>query len=382
MKNLDDLPRFGTGIGLHRVLDLDVRERISVDGEPISRQELAAAWSWLAAEIEPYEKRHPGERVGRFEALTALALRHFTARRPDAVVAEVGIGGRHDPVRLFPGGLSALVSVDLEHTELLGHTLEEIAFDKADAAAEGTTLVTGPLPADVHRKLAAYARVRRLELVAATEACRVSRAESTAGGERLDLQYGGKSWDGVDLALHGEHQAHNAAVAVVLAGRWLERHRALGQSGLESAVRQGLASVRWPCRLERIGEKPDIYVDAAHTPAAIAALVAASRRLFRGERVVLVVGVSRGRSLEDIVAPLLELACAVIVTRAKERGAPVSEVALFVRGRGGFPVETAPSVAEALELAVEEASRRGTAVLVAGGLFLAVEAHPAATSPS
>lgn len=435
LKRLLELPRMGSGPGLHRMAELcrellddpwldgldaikitgsngkgsvaamtaaileaagvavgrytsphlfDVGERITVGGAPISSAELADGWRWLEGERRRLEARSPGESLARFEALTAVALRHFCRRRPETVVAEAGIGGRFDPTRLFPGRLTALVSVDLEHTALLGSTREEIAYDKADLAADGSSLVVGDLPQELRRRLAGYARVRRLELLRGEEVCAVRRVDLAAPPTmRLDLELGwglgGGRWDAVEVGLWGEHQAGNAALAIALAGGWLERHRGFSAAELEAAVRQGLVAVSWPCRLERVRTEPDVWLDAGHTPGALAALASATRRLVAERPLVLVLGVSRDKDIRAFVQALAEglagLPTELVVTRAHHRGAPPADVATLVRELcPDLEPDVVATIDEALPRALAAATANGGAVLVAGGLFLAVEA--------
>jgi len=421
---LRQLPRLGTGIGLHRMLDLcrdsmgsawfrgldaikvtgsngkgsvcamtaailrgagveaglytsphlfDFRERIALGVEPISEDDLAAGIARFDDERERYAREHPGDEIGAFEAFTAVALDYYARRRPASVVAEAGIGGRYDSTRVFPGRLTALVSLDLEHTALLGRTLEEIAYDKADLAAEGTTLVLGDLRPEIRRRLDAYGRLRRLEVVAAGDVCAVYRAEVAASGTRLDLEIDGRRWRDVGLALLGAHQVANARLAVVLATRWLARHRP--GADLEAAVRRGLAGVRWPCRLEKVRGDPDVFVDAGHTPGAVDALAASLAALLRGRRILLVTGISRDKDIAGILTRLLPLAAAVVATRAHHRGAPAAEVAAVVRERAPeLPLEVAEPIEDALSSALARAGREEMTVVVAGGLFLAAEA--------
>lgn len=365
----------GVGAGLYTSPHLfDFRERIAIDGVPISEHDLATGIARFERRRARYARGHPGDEIGAFEAFTAIALDHFARRRPAAVVVEAGIGGRYDSTRIFPGSLTALTSLDLEHTALLGRTLEEIVYDKADLAADGTTLVTGALPAEIGRRLAAYGRLRRLEFVAAEDVCAVRRADLSPAGTRLDLELDGRRWNGVGLALLGEHQIANARVALALAARWLARHR--GEADLEAAARRGLAEVRWPCRLEKVRDSPDVWLDAGHTPGAIDALAAALGRLLGDRRILLVAGVSRDKDVEGIVARLLPVAAAVIATRAHHHGAPAQAVAAVVREHApGLPLEIAGTIDDALAAALHKAERDGMTVVVAGGLFLAAEAR-------
>jgi dihydrofolate synthase/folylpolyglutamate synthase len=174
----------------------------------------------------------------------------------------------------------------------------------------------------------------------------------------------------------GEHQARNAALAVAVAGRWLGRHRpGLGRAKLRDAVRHGLAAVRWPCRLERLGEDPPVYVDAGHTPAALRAVADSVRRLLAGEKVVLLAGVSDDKDAAALLMPLLPLAERVIATRARQRGGAAERVAAVVRARApGLRVDVEDDLERALAMGRDAARDVGRALLVAGGLFLAAEA--------
>lgn len=364
----------GVDAGLYTSPHLfDFRERIVLGGEPISGRDLADGVARFERERQRYAREHPGDEVGAFEAFTAIALDCYARRRPAALVVEAGIGGRYDSTRVFPGRLTALTSLDLEHTALLGRTLEEIAYDKADLASEGSTLVLGSLPPEMRRRLGAYGRLRRLEVVAADDVCAVGRVEAATSGTRLDLEIDGRRWQQVELALLGEHQVANARVAVVLATRWLARHRP--GADVEAAVRRGLAGVRWPCRLEKVHRDPDVFVDAGHTPGAVDALAASLAGLLSGRRVLLVTGVSRDKDVEGIVTRLLPVAAEVIATRAHHRGAPAAEVAAVARERAPeLPLDVAETIEEALASALPRAGREGMTVVVAGGLFLAAEA--------
>jgi len=354
----------------------DFRERIVHGGEPVATAVLRASAGVVVAALRRHAAERPDEEVGAFEATTALALDSFHRLRPETVVAEVGLGGRYDPVRLFRGRWNVLVSLDLEHTAVLGTTLEEIADDKARLAEPGSVLFVGAVPSEILHRLRQDGGRRGVEVVAVSEVCSLERTSYEDGRLRVDLTYEGERWDGVPVALLGEHQARNAALAVAVAGRWLGRHRpGLGRTRLRDAVRRGLAAVRWPCRLERLGEDPPLYVDAGHTPAALRALADSVRRLLAGEPVVLVAGVSDDKDAAALLAPLLPLAERVIATRARRRGGAASRVAAAVRARApGLRVDVEDDLERALAMGRDAARDAGRAVLVAGGLFLAAEA--------
>lgn len=365
----------GVGTGLYTSPHLfTFHERIAIAGRPISEEHLASSLAWLGERLA--RRPDPDERVAFFEAATALALHHFARHRPAAVVAEGGIGGRYDPTRILPGSLTALVSLDYEHTALLGRSLEEIAYDKCDLASEGSTLVVGSLPPGILGRLRAYCGLRRVRVVAAEDAWRVERSAFTPSGMVADLALEGLRFDDLEIGLWGAHQVTNAAIAVVLAREWLVRHRPrLSAEDVVAAVRSGLRSVVWPGRCERVGRDPDVFVDVGHTPGAIAALVDTITSLLGDRRLLVVTGVSANREARSIVHPLVDVADRVVSTRASHLGRSASEIAeLVAERRPEVPCRVEERLEQAVARAVEEAAREAMAVLVAGGLFVAAEA--------
>ena len=452
--DLAEARRFGVGLGLHRALDLfqaaawpdgleaikitgsngkgstcafltsilrrlgvacgtylsphfdDLAERFLLDGEPAPNRLLDDAWARARRTATAFLDRHPDDGFGGFELLTGTAFELFAAelstKHPAVVIAEAGIGGRYDTTRVLPGGLAALTSVDLEHTDLLGSTREQIAFDKADLCPEGGTLVVGALdtqPAETTseatsetgllERLDAYTRLRGVELVEATRCCRVGRAGWRDGRFRADLELAldgspAIPLEGVELGLGGAHQTANAAVAVVLAARWARRglpDLALDRSAAKTsaaktsaaktfadAVRVGLAEARLAGRFERVAVAPEVRLDACHTPAA-------ARDAFAGRRTVLVVGVSGDKQVEEIVAHLAPIADAAVCARARKHGASTDRIqAAWHAARTDLEIERIDEVGAAIERARDLATPSG-AVLIAGGLFLAAEAR-------
>ena len=355
------------------------RERITLDGEPVPMTVLADAVAWVLRRWRRYAGVHRDEVLSAFEATTASALRVFADTKPTALVLEAGIGGRNDPTRLVPGGLSALVSVDHEHVDLLGGTLASIADDKAALAAPGSTLIVGRLAPSIQRAVDARCADRNVTVVKAESRVAVRRLRWRAAGMVADLVVDGEHYENLVVGTLGRHQVENAALAILLSRRWLHRHRpSLPDKVRRAAVRQALAAVALPGRFERCRRRPDVFVDTAHTPAATQALATTVRRRFRGRRVVLVAGISTGKDAASLLGPLLPLAAHVVVTRAAEAGAPVASVASAVeRSRPRVPWSEVEVVALAVAMAVDRARAIGAPVLVAGGLFLAREAAAA-----
>lgn len=351
-------------------------ERMRVGAVEADDAALDAAWDEVRARVDAWHARRPGDQVGAFEALTVQALHVFARAGVETLVAEAGIGGRHDPTRVIPGRVAALTSLDLEHTALLGSTLGEIACDKADLCPEGGTLVAWVEDDEARGALGAHCAGRGVRLIDARASGRVLRATPLPTGQRLDLELDGDVWRDVELALRGAHQARNALVALLAAREWLRANRpGLAPADFERAARRACAGVRWPLRCEQVGRAPDVFADVGHTPDALRALAAAVRATLPGRRLLLVAGVSRDKDAAGILAALAPLAHAAIATQAHHKGRDAGEIASALRAlRPDLPIEVEADVTRAALRARERAVAEDATVLIAGGLFLAAEA--------
>ena len=362
---------------------LEWPERIRIDGEPVGEERLVPALTWFFEAAREYAAEFPGDHVSAFEAATAVALHVYGHLDLDALVVEAGIGGRLDSTWAFPGRRVGLTSIDLEHVELLGRSTIDIALEKAGLCPDGGVLVTGRLPADVLRRLENALALREVEVLAVERQARLHVRRVSASGTVFDLATTPRGWlpdldmDEVELALPGRHQAENAAVAVLLVREWLAAHGPeVGAHDLEEAVREAWGKIVVPGRFQRLASSgangSGVWVDAGHTPAALAAVAETSQAAFP-EAPVLLVGTSEGRD-PAMLEPLLEHARAAVVTHPTERGAEPQPVADVLRGmRPELPVEVHRQPSEALEAACALARRAGCPVLVAGSLFLAGE---------
>lgn len=312
----------------------DLNERFRVDGEDIADAELQRHWDRVVAAIEAVGEQ---ANVGGFEFLFLIAADWFAARDCAHTVWEAGIGGRLDPVRLIAARRVALTSLDLEHTQLLGDTLAEIACDKLDAAPTGARAFIG-------------------------ESCASERAviEAHCATRGLRADWVGEST--LQAPLPGVHQRRNLALALSLARDVREIS--------DARARASLTNTRWPGRLERIGDDPLIVIDVGHTPAG----VRAAREGFASiaEPAVLVCGASYDKDARDLIAALSPGFSTIICAAAHHKGAPPAEIAGYAQAANAeAEIIIADSVADARRLALSKA--RGRAIFVAGGLFLAAE---------
>lgn len=358
----------------------DLSERFVVDGQPIPVSLLLEA----AERVRRGRRRliAEGTDLIAFEAMTAMAVEVFALAKVEAVVAEAGIGGRHDATRLWPGTTHGLVSVDLEHRDLLGDGLPEIARHKADIANPGSTLMLGALPYALQEVVTRHGRRRGIDVLTFEPAVEVSHAAVTAEGMAFTVHVDGRAYADLRTAAAGDHQATNCGLAIRLAHHWLERHRPeiLESAMFPSVVAKGVAAAHLPGRAERLLASPTVIVDTAHTPAALATLAELLPRLVAEGRWILVAGVSVDKAPEGLLAALLPPRCAhttkVIATEARRRGGAATAVAQAVRRLAPqMPCDVLSTLSLALDRALDEARREGLGVVIAGGLFLAAEAR-------
>ncbi len=361
---------------------LRFNERIKIGTTPISDGELSTAIEWFETHRSQYASRHPNDTVGAFEAFTAIALYYYASQNTPLLIAEAGIGGRYDSTRVLPGKLAALTSLDLEHTHLLGDTLELIAYEKMDLCESDGTLVLGKIDPTLLPRLRAYARLRKIDLVPVQEEFQAANIRYGATTMQVDLEWTGskieglKTFNDLTLNLMGPHQVQNACVAIALAHEWIQSHCPhLSPSQFRDAVYQGLRKVQWPGRFEQVHQAPDIFIDVGHSPQAVESLVLTVQQSLQNRKILLVTGVSANKRVEDIVKCLLTIADEVICTRAYHKGAPVEQIASIVKQAPTvLPHYIAPTIEQALHLALDISTKQSMTVLVAGGLFLSMEA--------
>ncbi|MEZ4390419.1 MAG: hypothetical protein R3A48_04925 [Polyangiales bacterium] len=350
-------------------------ERLCVNAREIEDEALRSLVAEVSARVATLEARLGEGSVGAFEAQLVAAALWFQREGAELVALEAGIGGRLDPTRLARASVSALTSVDLEHTELLGATRELIALDKADACAPGGVTVHGEGLDDLRELLSANARLRSVDARFVGRDARVLDARDDGAGLGFTLETPWGRHEGLRSALHGRYQASNAACAAVAFGAWLERSgRGLHPRDYDRALREGLAAATWPGRLEVVSQEPLTVVDVGHTPDAVARAADGLFEAFGRERWLLVTGVSVDKRAEAIVAALKPRFSRVVCTQAHHKGRDAGELAAMLRDAPGeAELFVEPALEGAARLAARLARSQGLRVFVVGGLFLAVE---------
>jgi dihydrofolate synthase / folylpolyglutamate synthase len=351
-----------------------VNERFQIDGAPVADDDLARLASRIMAAIADITRRS-GEKFGSFEAMFALACLYFQENHCDFAVFEAGIGGRYDPVRLVGARAVCVTSVDYEHVELLGHSLELIASDKSDACASGGTIVYGENCRKLKPHLIEYNRSRAITPLFVRDEIRISGEAVSASGQRFDFALKTYDFRHLDVNLLGTFQFNNAAIAVGLFLLWLQDTRpGEARAGREAAVRSGLREVRWPGRLEVIRQDPLTLIDVGHTPDGIRQSLASLKAIYGEEGWILVTGVSRDKKTSEIVGALAPSFDTIICTSAHHKGAEAEAIAAAARkANPRATIHIAKTIEDAVSLSERLAATAGRKIYVAGGLFLAIE---------
>jgi len=349
------------------------RERVQVDGELISEAQFARLMAQIIPLAEQVTREEGSPTV--FEVMTLLSFLHFAECEVDFAVVEVGLGGRFDATNVLTSELSVITMIGLDHTDRLGDTVEQIAFEKAGIIKPGGRVLTGAT-GPAWQVIAEIARERGAACRSLGQEVHAQNVRVARDGTRFDLRTPEGAWPDLVLALAGEHQARNAAVAAG-AALWL-RTAGLVSFG-DEALRSGLAQAWIAGRLQVVKQQPLVLADAAHSPDRARALAKTVAALYLPKsgagRLTLVIGCSQGHDPETVVRELTPLASEVIATRSRHPAAvPAAEIAAAAVA-AGVPARIVEPVSEAVLQAEAQAGAEDV-ILITGSLFAVAEALP------
>ena len=345
-----------------------LNERIRVDGELISNEELVALVEKIKPDVEAVDQKATYGHLTTFEVMTALAFVYFGLKGVDFQVLEVGLGGRLDATNVIQPEVCIITSISFDHTEVLGDSLAQIAAQKAGIIKPGSIVVTSP-------QLDEVARI--IEDACRNCGARLVRVGSDVTWQSLDFDSNRQLFEvkgrlggyKLSLPLLGYYQLENAATAVAALEVLAER----GFNISPDSIINGLARVEWPGRFQILGHHPLLVVDGAHNPDSARKLKESLEQYFDFDRAILVIGTSFDKDIGGIVSELFSLFDTVIVTRSRHPRAvePAPVVAEFARH--GIQAQVADDVASALSLSLAQAGDRDL-VCVTGSLFVVAEA--------
>ena len=357
---------------------LDVRERISLEGHPITREGFVRAWEDVAPYIGMVDERSQeegGPRLSFFEVFTIMAYAAFADYPVDAAVVEVGMGGRWDATNVIDASVAVITPIALDHTKWLGSTIEEIAREKAGIIKPGQVVVIMQQEEAVLDILLEQAR--SVDAIARVEGrdFEVVDRQMGVGGQMVTIRTPSAIYEDVFVPLFGQYQAHNAAAALVAVEAFM------GGRGLDGRiVEQGLMNASSPGRMQVVRHSPTIIVDAAHNPAGAATLREAVESSFAFARIAGVYSAMGDKDVEGVLSEVEPFVDHLVVTQMPgERAADLArleEIAGEVFGPDRVDVreslaDAVDRAAEIAEAGAQPADRSG--VLVFGSVMLAGE---------
>jgi len=362
------LRRAGFRTGLNTSPHLErINERIRVNGEEISDAAFAETMTRIQSVTEELLaagklRAHPTY----FECVTAMAFEYFSRAEVNFGVFEVGLGGRLDATNILTPAVSIITRIDFDHENFLGHSLWEIASEKAGIMKPGVPVVIGEQHEEAREVILERARELgcpiieigaeyRIENLEMEEGCARARVTRIASGRSMEIA----------PRLPGGFQLQNALTAVAAAGV-LQRQ---GFHISADAIREGIAATVWPGRLEKLYSRPDVYLDGAHNPGAARELAGFWEQRFANRKIFLVYGALRDKAVDEIAGILFPHAAEVIFTEPRTSraisAASLAEIAAHYASRSVVMADAE----QALDYALGKAEA-DDAVFITGSLYL------------
>ncbi len=349
---------------------LDFCERIQINGEPLPHAKLAE----LVEEIKPAVAKI--EKLTTFEITTALALMAFAKQNVNAVVLEVGLGGRLDATNIITPRVSVITSISYDHTTVLGDTLTQIAGEKAGIIKQNVPVVSAPQTDEALEVLLRVANNTDSSFTLVGEDVQFTPLEHSLEGQSLEVSVISDAQSSINnhqSALHlnipllGNHQVENAATAFA----------ALKGSSLkipDAAIQKGFAEVKWPGRFEVARREPPVIFDSAHNQDSFTRLSQTLEEYFPGRQVYLIFGASEDKNIPAMFAEIAPKIKLLLVTKSEHPRALEPEHIQGLARQAGIPNEAVTQVRSALERALEYSGNDGSIVLSAGSMFVTAEA--------
>jgi dihydrofolate synthase/folylpolyglutamate synthase len=364
----------------------DLRQQIAVDGVDLTTRQFVDSWREVRPFVEITDAWAAGEGrppVSMFEVQTAMALSAFADAPVDVAVVEVGLGGTLDATNVVDGAVAVITPIGLDHQTYLGDDLAEIAGQKAGIIKAGAVAVLSEQEPEALEELLARAGHVGATVLREDHQFGLIGREVALGGQLITLQGGHKVYDEIFLPIHGDYQAHNAAVALAAVETFLAGPGAgdaqVSTAGLDvDLVRAAFADVDSPGRLEVVRRDPTVIVDGAHNPAAAQVVAENVEEAFGFSRLVGLVAILDDKDAEGILGALEPVLAEVVITRTSSpRAMPPDELRDIAEDVFGEDrVSVFERLDDALDFAMgkaEEGGLIGGGVLATGSLTMVAE---------
>jgi dihydrofolate synthase/folylpolyglutamate synthase len=349
-----------------------INERIRINGKPVSDARFAEAFKRVLAAIEALMASgalpaHPTF----FECMTAIAFDVFARNGIEFAIYEVGMGGRLDATNIVTPEVSIITQIDFDHEAYLGHSLEEIAAEKAGIIKPESIVVSAAERPEARAVIARRCKDQHARLVEIDDAWRVNEIVPDVFGNHATARWlADSSAIELQIPLAGNFQVRNALTAAAAAKVLIERGFALDAAAIE----RGVSKVQWPGRIEHVAEHPDVYLDGAHNPAAARELHAFWDERLAGRRIILVYGAMRDKAVDEIAGVLFPRAEHVILTQPHQSRAISADLLARMTCHHATQCESIADATLAIDRALLLAGEN-CAVFITGSLFLVGEAR-------
>ena len=357
---------------------VDVRERITIEGDSISPDEFVRTWEDIAPYIEMVDRAHAetdGTKLSFFEVFTVMAFAAFADHPVDAAVVEVGMGGRWDATNVIDAGVGVIMPIAIDHEKWLGSIIREIAEEKAGIIKPGQIVIVAKQQEEALRVI--EERAAQVDAIVRLEGrdYEVLDRQLGVGGQMITVRTPAAVYEDVFVPLFGDYQASNAAAAIAAVEAFM------GGRALDAkVVEAGMLSATSPGRLQVVRHSPTIIVDAAHNPAGAHTLGESISEAFDFERVVGVYSAMGDKDIEGVLGEAEPYLDSIVITQMPgPRAKPAEEIAQIAREVfGSDRVDVQEDILEAIATAVNlgesgDESAPATGVVVVGSVLLARE---------
>ena len=353
-----------------------INERIRVNGQEISDEAFADVFTKIHNSIEKLLaagklRAHPTY----FECVTAMAFEHFAQQRVDFAIFEVGLGGRLDATNVLSPAITIITRVDFDHENFLGHSLQEIAGEKAGILKPRVPVIVAEQLPEAREVILARAKELDCAVIETTVAYKIEEATAqpapsqqneSIGRPHAKVMDASSNWSlEITPSLAGQFQLQNAVSALAAA-------RLLSQRGFripDESIAAGIATTVWPGRLEKLQSDPDVYLDGAHNPSAAHELANFLTQNFAARKIWLIYGALRDKSVDEVAGWLFPLAAEVIITEPRTPRSISAQQLEEIAGYHASHFITLPDAERALDHALANA-QPADAIFVTGSLYL------------
>lgn len=280
-------------------------ERIAINDTFISDEALIALVQKYQKIVEKMDQEERIQGITEFELLTAMGFDYFAEQEVDVALIEVGLGGLLDSTNVITPILTGITTIGMDHTDILGHTIEEIAFQKAGILKQDVPLVTGNISEEALAVIEKQAKSLNVPITRLNKEYTVKyRHPAEDWGEVFDFSNDKGEIKSLKTPLLGAHQVENAGLAIALFNAYCDLQKIPVQ---QKSIREGLAKTSWPARMERLNEEPLIILDGAHNDHAMLRLVDNIKKEFKGRRIFILFSALETKDITNMLKQLTEI---------------------------------------------------------------------------